>query len=84
MEHPQAEGGFSHWTAELLGANPSGLMSASPLSLRTWTTAGYIAIYQPFFSEVLLPDEQGKYYAVTDYRYTAATSNPDPNPNPQP
>ena len=57
-------------------------MSASPLSLRTWSTAGFIAIYRPFFSEVLLPDEEGKYYAVTDYRHAEAISIPSPNPYP--
>ena len=50
-----------------------------PLTL-TRSTAGFIAIYQPFFSEVLLPDEEGKYYAVTDYRHAEATSSPNPTP----
>ena len=52
-----AERKFQFWTAEALGANPEGTMSANPLSLRTWTSAGFIAIYQPFFSETLLPDQ---------------------------
>ena len=76
--HGVASGHFKLWTAEDLGANPNGLESACPISLRTFTSSGFIAIYQPFFSEVLLPDEEGKYYAVTDYRRTEATSHPSP------
>ena len=44
--HGTAAGHFKLWTAEALGANPNGLMSACPISLRTFTSSGFIAIYQ--------------------------------------
>jgi len=44
--HGAAAGHFKLWTAEDLGANPNGLMSACPISLRTFTSSGFIAIYQ--------------------------------------
>ena len=77
----EAEGHFKHWSPAMLGANPAGLMSANPLSLRTWSSGGFIAIYLPFFSEVYLPDEQGKYFEVTDYRHTEARLDNGKQPN---
>ena len=44
--HGVASGHFKLWTAEDLGANPNGLESACPISLRTFTSSGFIAIYQ--------------------------------------
>lgn len=44
--HGVATGHFKLWTAEDLGANPNGLESACPISLRTFTSSGFIAIYQ--------------------------------------
>ena len=79
--HGAAAGKFRYWSTESLGANPAGTMSANPLSLRTWTSSGFIAIYMPFFSETYLPDETGAYYDVTDYRLTEATLGNDRAPN---
>ena len=44
--HGVAEGHFKFWTADDLGANPLGTESACPISLRTFTSSGFIAIYQ--------------------------------------
>jgi hypothetical protein len=41
-----ASGHFKLWTAEDLGANPDGVESACPISLRTFTSSGFVAIYQ--------------------------------------
>jgi len=59
--HGAAAGKFKFWSVESLGGSPAGSMSANPLSLRTWSSSGFIAIYMPFFSETYLPDERGAY-----------------------
>ncbi len=76
----EAEGHFKFWTQEALGSDPEGVMSACPISLRTFPTAGYIAIYLPFFSSEYLPDEEGTHEQVRDYRLTEATRTNEREP----
>jgi hypothetical protein len=64
---------FKWWSAEELGANPLGVLSASPISQRTFPSGGYVALFKPFFSDELLPDQNGTHAEVTDYRESEAT-----------
>lgn len=70
--HGAADGHFKFWAAADLGANPNGIESACPISLRKWTSGGFVAIFQPFFSSEFLPDQEGTKSEVTDYRLSEA------------
>lgn len=67
---------YEYFTASELGANPSGVTSASKPSLKTYSTGGFVAVIIPFFSETFLPSEQGSSSEVTDFRrYSVNTTN---------
>ena len=66
-------GQFKWWDAADLGANPTGTASASQLSYRTFSSGGFASMFMPFFSERLLPDEEGTYDQVHDHRLHEAT-----------
>ena len=66
---------FHYWSASQLGANPAGTASASQLSYRNFASGGYIAVFLPFFSETYLPDQEGTYEQVIDYRQHVAKPN---------
>jgi hypothetical protein len=62
---------WKYFTVEELGANPGGQPSASTSSsYNTLPTDGFIAVIIPFFSAVLLPDQEGKANSgdVLDFR----------------
>ena len=64
---------FQYWKAADLGANPAGANSASQLSYRGFASGGFIAVFMPFFSETLLPDEEGTHDQIIDHRKHEAT-----------
>ena len=64
---------FKWWSATELGANKMGVASASQLSYRAFAASGFVALYFPFFSETLLPDQEGNYTQVMDHRPHMAT-----------
>ena len=55
------------FSAEDLGANPDGVMSAAIPSMRI-TDVGFIALVIPFFSDTWLPEQNDLVEYVTDYR----------------
>ena len=63
LAHP-----FTHFTSQQLGSNPDGMVSAAIPSMKTYETAGYIAVVIPFFSDSFLPLQEGTSSEVTDYR----------------
>jgi hypothetical protein len=63
LSHP-----FVYLAPGELGANPSGLLSASVPSMRTYESGGYLAFVVPFFSDTWLPEEEGSTDEVRDYR----------------
>ena len=64
---------FTWWDARSLGANPAGIRSASHISGRVYSSSGFVAIFRPFFSEVVLSDEAGPVASLTDFRLHEAT-----------
>ena len=66
-------GQFKWWNAADLGANPAGTASASQLSYRTFSSGGFVSLFMPFFSETLLPDQEGTWDEVIDHRLHEAT-----------
>ena len=56
------------FSAEDLGANPNGVMSAAIPSMRTYEMSGFIALVIPFFSDTWLPEQNDLVEYVTDYR----------------
>lgn len=66
-------GQFKWWDAADLGANPAGTASASQLSYRQFPSGGFASIFMPFFSETLLPNQEGTYQQVIDHRLHEAT-----------
>jgi hypothetical protein len=70
-----SEGHFKWWTRAELGANMEGVPSASHISGRVYSSSGYVAAYRAFFSDTLLPDEEGPTPdAVADFRLHEATA----------
>ena len=60
---------FIYWDRKDLGANTGGVPSASHISGRLYASSGFIAAFRPFFSDTLLPNEEGDSpTAVTDFR----------------
>ena len=45
--------------------------SAAPESLRTTAAGGHVAIILPFFSDVLLPEQRGKFDAIDNDAFEA-------------
>jgi len=74
-------GKFVWWSHKDLGANPEGIASASPLSLRQFSSSGFVAAYLPFFSNQSLPDQNGTAAEVLDYRPFEATPSNGRAPN---
>jgi len=68
LDHP-----FRPYTADELGSNPNGQLSAHPSSYRGIPAGGYSSFIIPFFSDTLLPEQRGTSSEVIDYRSTAAT-----------
>ena len=63
LSHP-----WRYFTAQELGANPSGIASAAVPSFRTFSTGGYVALVLPFLSTTLLPEQRGTPSEVIDFR----------------
>ena len=66
---------WTHFTAEQLGSAPQ-LQSASIPSMRSYETAGFVALVIPFFSDTYLAEQTGTPSEVTDYRdHHVSTTN---------
>jgi hypothetical protein len=63
LAHP-----FTYFTAEQLGSNPKGMVSAAIPSMATHETSGFVALVIPFFSDTYLPAQEGTAAQVIDYR----------------
>ena len=59
---------WTHFTAEQLGANPGGIVSAAIPSMRLYETDGFVAVVIPFFSDTFLPEQRDLVEYITDYR----------------
>lgn len=67
-------GHFKWWPRSALGANTGGVPSASHISGRLYDSSGFVAAFRPFFSDTLLPDEEGPTpQSVRDFRLHEAT-----------
>ena len=55
---------FLFHSASWLGTDPDGQASADPASLRVTPAGGYVTIILPFFSDVFLPEQRGKYNEI--------------------
>ena len=64
---------FKWWSAEQLGTDPKGDLSAHVGSLRPIAPGGFVSVILPFFSTTMLPDERGAAKDVTDFRPHHAT-----------
>ena len=63
LAHP-----FRYFTAQELGGNPVGVMSASVPSFRTFESGGHVAVIIPFLSRTHLPEQRGNASQVIDFR----------------